>query len=118
MNRLSFIGIYCFYGCVILISRVEDMGVLSLSCDFVIFVMLCLRKTKIVTCRISSVISKMGFVFLEQGFSRLLVPVCISISICCSACGFVYQVLHAVELFHSRRESVLFYCHFIFVCVK
>ncbi|KAI5669679.1 hypothetical protein M9H77_19532 [Catharanthus roseus] len=40
---------------------------------------------------ISSVISKMGFVFLEQGFSKLLVPFCISISICCSGCGFVYQ---------------------------
>ncbi|KAL4592581.1 hypothetical protein LXL04_005581 [Taraxacum kok-saghyz] len=40
---------------------------------------------------IASVISKMGFVFLEQGFSALLVPICISISICCSASGFVYQ---------------------------
>lgn len=40
---------------------------------------------------IASVISKMGFLFLEQGFSALLVPVCISISICCSATGFVYQ---------------------------
>jgi drug/metabolite transporter (DMT)-like permease len=39
----------------------------------------------------ASVISKMGFVFLEQGFSKLLVPFCISISICCSASGFVYQ---------------------------
>ncbi|KAF3657317.1 putative magnesium transporter NIPA9 [Capsicum annuum] len=33
----------------------------------------------------------MGFLFLEQGFSKLLVPVCISISICCSASGFVCQ---------------------------
>ncbi|XP_059292548.1 probable magnesium transporter NIPA9 isoform X2 [Lycium ferocissimum] len=40
---------------------------------------------------ISSVISKMGFLFFEQGFSKLLVPVCISISICCSASGFVCQ---------------------------
>uniref|UniRef100_A0A166ERS1 Probable magnesium transporter n=1 Tax=Daucus carota subsp. sativus TaxID=79200 RepID=A0A166ERS1_DAUCS len=40
---------------------------------------------------IASVISKMGFLFLEQGFSRLLVPVCVSISICCSGTGFVYQ---------------------------
>lgn len=40
---------------------------------------------------ISSVISKMGFLFLEQGFSKLLVPICISISICCSASGFVCQ---------------------------
>ncbi|XP_031102210.1 probable magnesium transporter NIPA9 [Ipomoea triloba] len=39
----------------------------------------------------SSVISKIGFLFLEQGFSKLLVPLCISISICCSASGFVYQ---------------------------
>ncbi|KAL3818943.1 hypothetical protein ACJIZ3_004848 [Penstemon smallii] len=40
---------------------------------------------------IASVISKIGFVFLEQGFSQLLLPVCISISICCSGSGFVYQ---------------------------
>ncbi|KAD4384873.1 hypothetical protein E3N88_25041 [Mikania micrantha] len=40
---------------------------------------------------IASVISKMGFVFLEQGFPALLVPICVSISICCSASGFVYQ---------------------------
>lgn len=40
---------------------------------------------------ISSVISKTGFVFLEQGFSKLLVPICVSISVCCSACGFIYQ---------------------------
>ncbi|XP_034683973.1 probable magnesium transporter NIPA9 isoform X1 [Vitis riparia] len=39
----------------------------------------------------ASVISKMGFVFLEQGFSKILVPICISISICCSATGFIYQ---------------------------
>ncbi|KDP34076.1 hypothetical protein JCGZ_07647 [Jatropha curcas] len=39
----------------------------------------------------ASVISKMGFVFLEQGFSRMVIPVCISISICCSATGFYYQ---------------------------
>ncbi|XP_073262205.1 probable magnesium transporter NIPA9 isoform X2 [Populus alba] len=39
----------------------------------------------------ASVISKMGFVFMEQGFSRMLVPICVSISICCSATGFYYQ---------------------------
>ncbi|XP_065019223.1 probable magnesium transporter NIPA9 isoform X1 [Musa acuminata AAA Group] len=39
----------------------------------------------------ASVISKMGFVFSEQGFSKIVVPICISISICCSATGFVYQ---------------------------
>ncbi|KAJ0090208.1 hypothetical protein Patl1_13857 [Pistacia atlantica] len=39
----------------------------------------------------ASVISKMGFVFLEQGFPSMLVPVCISISICCSGTGFYYQ---------------------------
>lgn len=83
------------------------MGAFLLFCDFFIRVMLYLRNTEIVTCSISSVISKMGFVFLEQGFSRLLVPICISISICCSACGFVYQVLLAVELFHCRREYFL-----------
>ncbi|WOK99177.1 putative magnesium transporter NIPA9 [Canna indica] len=39
----------------------------------------------------ASVISKMGFVFSEKGFSRIMVPICISISICCSASGFIYQ---------------------------
>lgn len=39
----------------------------------------------------ASVISKLGFVFLEQGFPTMLVPVCISISICCSGTGFYYQ---------------------------
>ncbi|RDX64697.1 putative magnesium transporter NIPA9, partial [Mucuna pruriens] len=39
----------------------------------------------------SSVISKMGFLFLEQGFSKILVPVCIMISVCCSGTGFYYQ---------------------------
>ncbi|KAJ6745779.1 MAGNESIUM TRANSPORTER NIPA9-RELATED [Salix koriyanagi] len=39
----------------------------------------------------ASVISKMGFVFLEQGFSKMLVPTCLTISICCSATGFYYQ---------------------------
>ncbi|XP_028111241.1 probable magnesium transporter NIPA9 [Camellia sinensis] len=33
----------------------------------------------------------MWFVFLEQGFSKLLVPACISISVCCSGTGFFYQ---------------------------
>ncbi|XP_038896971.1 probable magnesium transporter NIPA9 [Benincasa hispida] len=39
----------------------------------------------------ASVISKMGFLFLEQGFHEILVPICILISICCSATGFYYQ---------------------------
>ncbi|KAL5786389.1 hypothetical protein ACOSQ2_008781 [Xanthoceras sorbifolium] len=39
----------------------------------------------------ASVISKLGFVFLEQGFPGMLVPVCIAISICCSGTGFYYQ---------------------------
>ncbi|CAA2973520.1 probable magnesium transporter NIPA9 [Olea europaea subsp. europaea] len=40
---------------------------------------------------VASVISKMGFVFLEQGFSKLLLPICLLISISCSGSGFVYQ---------------------------
>ncbi|XP_070679576.1 probable magnesium transporter NIPA9 [Malus domestica] len=40
----------------------------------------------------ASVISKMGFVFLEQGFHSMLVPICVIISICCSGIGFYYQV--------------------------
>ncbi|XP_058190448.1 probable magnesium transporter NIPA9 isoform X1 [Rhododendron vialii] len=40
---------------------------------------------------IASVISKMGFVFLEQGYSKLVVPACISISMCSSGTGFFYQ---------------------------
>ncbi|GAV56974.1 Mg_trans_NIPA domain-containing protein [Cephalotus follicularis] len=39
----------------------------------------------------ASVISKMGFVFFEQHFYRMLFPLCISISICCSGTGFYYQ---------------------------
>ncbi|KAK8959093.1 hypothetical protein KSP40_PGU004202 [Platanthera guangdongensis] len=39
----------------------------------------------------ASVISKLGFVFSEQGFSMMLVPICISLSICCSAVGFICQ---------------------------
>ncbi|KAL2317934.1 hypothetical protein Fmac_031810 [Flemingia macrophylla] len=39
----------------------------------------------------SAVISKMGFLFLEQGFPNLLVPVCIMISVCCSGTGFYCQ---------------------------
>ncbi|GAU34438.1 hypothetical protein TSUD_06490, partial [Trifolium subterraneum] len=39
----------------------------------------------------SSVISKMGFLFLEQGFNKLLVPICLLISVSCSGIGFYYQ---------------------------
>ncbi|KAH0895719.1 hypothetical protein HID58_045287, partial [Brassica napus] len=39
----------------------------------------------------ASVVSKMGFVFVEQGFSAMFIPMCISISICCSGTGFFYQ---------------------------
>ncbi|CAN1162637.1 Probable magnesium transporter NIPA9 [Linum perenne] len=52
---------------------------------------------------ISSVISKMGFVFLEQGLSKMLVPVCISISVCCSGIGFYYQT---TGLKHGRAIVV------------
>lgn len=39
----------------------------------------------------SSVISKMGFLFLEQGFPKILVPICLLISVSCSGIGFYYQ---------------------------
>ncbi|KAH1131777.1 hypothetical protein J1N35_003155 [Gossypium stocksii] len=39
----------------------------------------------------ASVISKIGFVFVQQGFSKMLIPLCVSISICCSGTGFYYQ---------------------------
>lgn len=39
----------------------------------------------------ASVISKMGFLFLEQGFPKLLVPLCLIISVCSSGTGFYYQ---------------------------
>ncbi|CAI8606082.1 unnamed protein product [Vicia faba] len=42
-------------------------------------------------CRMSSVISKMGFLFLEQGFPKVLVPICLLISVFCSGIGFYYQ---------------------------
>ncbi|KAK6912835.1 hypothetical protein RJ641_022436 [Dillenia turbinata] len=40
---------------------------------------------------VAFVVSKMGFVFFEQGFSRMLIPICISIGMCCSGSGFYYQ---------------------------
>ncbi|XP_022754672.1 probable magnesium transporter NIPA9 isoform X3 [Durio zibethinus] len=52
----------------------------------------------------ASVISKMGFVFVEQGFSKMLIPLCVSISICCSGTGFYYQVIY-----HDGRH---FACEF------
>ncbi|CAA6672812.1 unnamed protein product [Spirodela intermedia] len=39
----------------------------------------------------ASVISKMGFVLSKEGYSQIFVPGCISVSICCSATGFVFQ---------------------------
>ncbi|RDX91995.1 putative magnesium transporter NIPA9, partial [Mucuna pruriens] len=39
----------------------------------------------------ASVISKMGFLFLEQGFPKLLVPICLIISVCSSGTGFYIQ---------------------------
>lgn len=39
----------------------------------------------------ASVISKLGFVLLEQGFSMMLLPISIAISVCCSGTGFFYQ---------------------------
>lgn len=60
--------------------------------------------------RMASVISKMGFLFLEQGFSPLLVPICIAISICCSGTGFFYQVVsllqHRYFLFTKERTDL------------
>ncbi|OIW15527.1 hypothetical protein TanjilG_13833 [Lupinus angustifolius] len=51
----------------------------------------------------SSVISKMGFLFLEQGFHKLLVPLCLMISVCCSGTGFYYQT-HGLK--HGRAIIV------------
>ncbi|XP_056698467.1 probable magnesium transporter NIPA9 [Spinacia oleracea] len=39
----------------------------------------------------AAVISKLGFMFLEQGFSTMFLPLSVAISICCSGTGFVYQ---------------------------
>ncbi|KAJ1423424.1 Magnesium transporter NIPA [Sesbania bispinosa] len=39
----------------------------------------------------ASVISKLGFLFLEQGFPKVLVPMCIITSVCSSGTGFYYQ---------------------------
>lgn len=39
----------------------------------------------------ASVISKLGFIFLEQEFSTMLLPLSVAISICCSGSGFFYQ---------------------------
>ncbi|GAB4837077.1 hypothetical protein Ancab_001990 [Ancistrocladus abbreviatus] len=39
----------------------------------------------------ASVISKLGFVLLEQDFSKMLLPISILLSLCCSGTGFFYQ---------------------------
>lgn len=52
--------------------------------------------------RISSVISKMGFVMSEMGFPKIVVPAAISCSVCCSAVGFVYQVRLVFWRFANR----------------
>lgn len=39
----------------------------------------------------AAVVSKMGFIFVEQGFSKMLIPISISFGICCSGSGFYYQ---------------------------
>ncbi|KAL9269707.1 putative magnesium transporter NIPA9 [Drosera capensis] len=39
----------------------------------------------------ASAVSKLGFVLLEQGFSKLLIPASILVSVCCSGIGFFYQ---------------------------
>lgn len=54
-------------------------------------------------CRMSSVISKIGFIFLDQGFPKLFAPVCILISVCCSGTGFYYQVFWRVLLYTMTR---------------
>ncbi|XVE70892.1 hypothetical protein DITRI_Ditri10aG0106600 [Diplodiscus trichospermus] len=54
----------------------------------------------------ASVISKMGFVFVEQGFSKMLIPLCVSISICCSGTGFYYQVFRPPKWFVMTFEHV------------
>jgi hypothetical protein len=64
--------------------------------------------------RVSSVISKMGFVMSEMGFPKIVVPVAISCSVACSAVGFVYQVCSSLleillptSLFALRRCALL-----------
>jgi len=58
-------------------------------------------------CRMSSVISKMGFLFLDQGFPKLLAPVCIMISVCCSGTGFYYQVFWRALLYDLLSREPL-----------
>ncbi|KAL0680890.1 hypothetical protein Bca4012_047737 [Brassica carinata] len=58
----------------------------------------------------ASVVSKMGFVFVEQGFSAMFIPMCISISICCSGTGFFYQVyafLRPLSYLHLSEECTV-----------
>ncbi|KAG6530740.1 hypothetical protein ZIOFF_004498 [Zingiber officinale] len=58
------------------------------------------------TFLMASVISKMGFVLTEQGFSKLMVPMCISISFCFSATGFVYQSFVEHPLTSSQTRGL------------
>ena len=58
--------------------------------------------------RVSSVISKMGFVMSEMGFPKVVVPAAISCSVACSAVGFVYQVCLVYWRCFSLLHSV--YC--------
>lgn len=85
-------------------------------------------KVNLSNCRMASVISKMGFVFLEQGFPRMLIPICISISICCSGTGFYYQVLWSLgwtrilmllcSWYFSVFAQSIIYCHIKNIMVK
>nr|KJB07422.1 hypothetical protein B456_001G022500 [Gossypium raimondii] len=53
----------------------------------------------------ASVISKIGFVFVQQGFSKMLIPLCVSISICCSGTGFYYQVFPLLKVVHQVIQA-------------
>lgn len=55
--------------------------------------------------RMASVVSKIGFVFVQQGFSKMLIPLCVSISICCSGTGFYYQVFQLLKVVHRVIQA-------------
>ncbi|KAA3457969.1 putative magnesium transporter NIPA9 [Gossypium australe] len=68
----------CLHGCIKTDGVIVDLDVHFKCSSIFLF-------------RMASVISKIGFVFVQQGFSKMLIPLCVSISICCSGTGFYYQ---------------------------
>ncbi|XVF48692.1 hypothetical protein PTKIN_Ptkin03bG0210200 [Pterospermum kingtungense] len=91
---------FCFFYSVILFTNVNFFSPLTVMYLLTIFLMqmeyevveeIIYGLESGILFGMASVISKMGFVFAEQGFSKMLIPLCVAISICFSGTGFYYQ---------------------------